>query len=94
MRIILSGCLEIALLKTAVMLSMDSVTVFLYGVFPYIALVLFVVGVLYRLWSWFSAGGLTGLYSVAVMGYSWGVRQEARRGAEEDLPPIHAHNVG
>ncbi len=72
MWIILSGCLEITLLKTAVMLSMDSVTVFLYGVFPYIALVLFVGGVLYRLWGWLSAGGLTGLYSVAVKAYSWG----------------------
>jgi nitrate reductase gamma subunit len=71
-RIILSGCLEITLLKTAIMLSMDSVTVFLYGVFPYIALVLFVGGVLYRLWGWLSAGGLTGLYSVAVKAYSWG----------------------
>jgi nitrate reductase gamma subunit len=71
-RIDLDGCLEITFLKTAVMLSMDPVTVFLYGVFPYIALVLFVGGVLYRLWSWLSAGGLTGLYSVAVMGYSWG----------------------
>jgi nitrate reductase gamma subunit len=71
-RIILTGCLEITLLKTAVMLSMDPVTVFLYGVFPYIALVLFVGGVLYRLWGWLSAGGLTGLYSVAVKAYSWG----------------------
>ncbi len=46
---------------------------FLYGVFPYVALALFVGGVLYRLWGWLSAGGLTGLYSVAVMGYSWGI---------------------
>jgi len=51
---------------------MDPVTVFLYGVFPYGALFMFVAGVLYRLWGWLSAGGITGLYSVAVKGYTWG----------------------
>jgi len=45
--------------------------VFLFGVFPYIALLMFVGGVLYRLWGWFSAGNITGLYSVAVKAYSW-----------------------
>jgi nitrate reductase gamma subunit len=51
---------------------MDPTTVFLYGVFPYIALFMFVGGTLYRFWGWLFAGGLTGLYSVAVRGYSWG----------------------
>jgi nitrate reductase gamma subunit len=60
------------LLKTSIVFSMDPVTVFLYGVFPYIALILFVGGVLYRLGGWLSASGLTGLYSVAVKAYSWG----------------------
>jgi len=55
---------------------MDPVTIILYGVFPYISLLLFAGGVLYRLGSWLSASGLTGLYSVAVKGYTlapgWG----------------------
>ncbi|MDT7869571.1 MAG: respiratory nitrate reductase subunit gamma [Thermoproteus sp.] len=51
---------------------MDPITVFLYGVFPYVALSMFVGGVLYRFWGWLSAGGLTGLYSVSVRAYSWG----------------------
>ncbi|RFA93805.1 respiratory nitrate reductase subunit gamma [Pyrobaculum aerophilum] len=50
---------------------MDPVTIILYGVFPYISLLLFAGGVLYRLGSWLSASGLTGLYSVAVKGYTW-----------------------
>ena len=50
---------------------MDPATVFLFGVFPYIALLMFVGGLLYRLWGWLSAGNITGLYSVAVKAYSW-----------------------
>ncbi len=51
---------------------MDLGTLVLYGVFPYVALLVLVAGVVYRLWSWLSAANLTGLYSVAVKGYSWG----------------------
>ena len=50
---------------------MDPVTVFLYGVFPYIALLMLVGGVLYRMWGWVSAGNITGLYSVVVKAYAW-----------------------
>ena len=58
----------------------DPTTVFLYGVFPYIALFMFVGGTLYRFWGWLSAGGLTGLYSAAVMGYSGGSAIGSARG--------------
>ncbi len=51
---------------------MDSLTVFIYGALPYISLLLLVGGVIYRFAGWLSAGGLTGLYSVAVKGYTWG----------------------
>ena len=51
---------------------MDSLTVFIYGALPYISLLLLVGGVIYRFAGWLSAGGLTGLYSVAVKGYTCG----------------------
>jgi nitrate reductase gamma subunit len=51
---------------------MDPLTVFIYGVLPYVSLLLLVGGVIYRFAGWLSAGGLTGLYSVAVKGYTWG----------------------
>lgn len=51
---------------------MDPLTVFIFGVVPYISLLLLVGGVIYRFAGWLSAGGLTGLYSVAVKGYMWG----------------------
>ncbi|AET33233.1 respiratory nitrate reductase subunit gamma [Pyrobaculum ferrireducens] len=51
---------------------MDPLTVFIYGALPYISLLLLVGGVIYRFAGWLSAGGLTGLYSVAVKGYTWG----------------------
>ncbi len=44
----------------------------IFGVFPYLSLALFVVGVLWRFGKWISANSTTGLYSVAVMGYTWG----------------------
>ncbi|MFN7105577.1 MAG: respiratory nitrate reductase subunit gamma [Pyrobaculum sp.] len=46
--------------------------VFLFGVFPYISLLLFVGGVLWRFGRWVSARDVTGLYSVMVMSYRWG----------------------
>ncbi|MFN3805052.1 MAG: respiratory nitrate reductase subunit gamma [Pyrobaculum sp.] len=48
------------------------VEVFLFGAFPYISLLLFVGGVLWRFGRWVSAKDVTGLYSVAVMSYRWG----------------------
>jgi nitrate reductase gamma subunit len=51
---------------------MDPLTVFIFGILPYISLLLLVGGVVYRFAGWLSAGGLTGLYSVAVKGYTWG----------------------
>ncbi|MEM1664138.1 MAG: respiratory nitrate reductase subunit gamma [Pyrobaculum sp.] len=51
---------------------MDPLDVFLFGVFPYVALLMFVVGVLWRFSKWVRASGTTGLYSVNVFGYAWG----------------------
>ncbi|CCC81100.1 respiratory nitrate reductase subunit gamma [Thermoproteus tenax] len=50
---------------------MDWTDVMLYGVFPYLSLLLFFGGVIYRFANWISAQGLTGLYSVAVKSYTW-----------------------
>jgi nitrate reductase gamma subunit len=50
---------------------MDPLTVFIYGVLPYISLLLLVGGVTYRFAAWLSAKNLTGLYSVVVKAYMW-----------------------
>lgn len=46
--------------------------IIIFGIFPYISLILFIIGVLWKFGRWISANSLTGLYSVAVMSYKWG----------------------
>jgi nitrate reductase gamma subunit len=43
----------------------------LYGVFAWVALIVVIIGVVYRIIGWISPRGLTGLASVAVVSYNW-----------------------
>jgi len=43
----------------------------LYGVFAWVALIVVIIGVIYRIIGWISPRSLTGLASVAVVSYNW-----------------------